>query len=306
MIALAEDTSDDTDSVLTSPAPAEQFARLAAVVGILLLLTAVWAPLIDTVAISSAKEVRILPRLSVFLGALLASMLLAGARWRARHTVPAMALFAAMTFALKARILATGETPTMTLNAILLTTQTVVILFAGLTLGGLIQTGGGLLQFLTCAIAGDIWLNSFYVADSSAREASYTLLRLSWPPVQGFLAAAPGFGEVLVCGVLAGCARRLALPLTSIVLGAFAGYCAASFLALPPWPAWPTLSVLLITSGTLIGCWPDLELNLHDLRRALLIGGSLMLLLAGISAVRHSLAPPPKPQPELFRYRSFT
>ncbi len=306
MIALAEDISDDTETVLASPTPAEQFARLAAALGILLLLTAVWAPLIDRVAITSAKEIRILPRLSVFLAALLTSMLLAGARLRARHTVPAIALFATVAFAVKARILAADDALAMTLNAVLFTAQTMAILFAGLTLGGLIQTGGGLLQFLACAIAGDIWLNSLFVADSSVREASYSLLRLNWPPVQGFLALAPGFGEVLVCGVLAGCARRLGLPLISIVLGAFAGYCAASFLALPPWPAWPTLSVLLITSGTLIGCWPDLELNLHDLRRALLIGGGLMLVLAGISMVRHSLVPPPKPQPELFRYRSFT
>lgn len=306
MIALAEDPSDDSEVVLNRPAFSERFARLAAGFGILLLLTTVWAPLIDTVAISSAKEVRILPRLSMFLAALLAALLLAGSRWRTWQTVSAAALFAAATFALKARILETGGAPAVVLTSVLLATQTLAIVFAGLTLGGWIRSGGGLLQFLACAIAGDIWLNALNVADGSARETSFALMRLHWPPTQGFLAAAPGFSEVLVCGALAGCARRLSLPQISIVLGAFAGYCAASFLALPPWPAWSTLSVLLITTGTLIGCWPDLELNLRDLCLSLLFGGVLMLTLAGFSAVRYSLAPPPKPQPELFRYRSFT
>lgn len=306
MIALAEDATDDAEFSPQPPTSTEQLARLAAAMGLLLLLTAVWSPLIDTAAQSSAKEVRILPRLSIFLGALITAMLLAGARWRARQTIPAMVLFAAVTFELKARMLAAGGLPSSTVNAVLLTSQTLAILFAGLSLGTLIQNSGALLQFLACAIAGDIWLNSLLVAETTTNDGLFALLRLSWPPAQGFLALAPGFGEVLVCGALAGCARRLNLPLISIVLGAFAGYCAASFLALPPWPAWPTLSVLLITSGTLIGCWPDLELSLHDLRRALLLGGSLMLMLAGFSAIRHELAAPPKPQPELFRYRSFT
>lgn len=305
MIALAEDTTDDAEYSPTSTS-AEQIARLAAAFGLLLLLTAVWSPLLDLAAISSAKEVRILPRLSIFFGALLAALLLAGARWRARETVPAMLLFACAAFALKTRIAAASGVPSSALNSVLVASQTLAILFAGLSLGGLMQTSGALLQFLACAIAGDIWLNSLSVPDNAGSKGSFALLRLSWPPVQGFLALAPGFGEVLVCGALAGCARSLGLPLISIVLGAFAGYCAASFLALPPWPAWPTLSVLLITSGTLIGCWPDLDLNLHDLRRALLLGGSLMLVLAGFSAIRHEFSAPPKSQPELFRYRSFT
>lgn len=303
MIALAEDTTDEAE-FSPPPAAAEQIARVAAALGLILLLTAVWAPLLDLAAISSAKEVRILPKLSMFFGALLAALLLAGARWRARETIPAMLLFACAAFALKARISAAGGVPSA-LNSVLVASQTLAILFAGLSLGGLMQTSGALLQFLACAIAGDIWLNSLSIPDSTG-ATGFALLRLSWPPVQGFLALAPGFGEVLLCGALAGCARRLGLPLISIVLGAFAGYCAASFLALPPWPAWPTLSVLLITSGTLIGCWPDLDLNLHDLRRALLLGGSLMLVLAAFSAIRHEFAAPPKPQPELFRYRSFT
>jgi hypothetical protein len=303
MIALAEDTTDEAE-IAPQPNSAEQIARLAAAFGLLLLLTAVWAPLLDLAALSSAKEVRILPRLSVFFGALLASLLLAGARWRARETVPAMLLFACASFALKNSMTAAGGVPSSALNSVLVTSQALAILFAGLSLGGMMQTSGALLQFLACAIAGDIWLNSLSIPDGAG--SSFALLRLSWPPVQGFLATAPGFGEVLVCGALAGCARRLGLPLISIVLGAFAGYCAASFLALPPWPAWPTLSVLLITSGTLIGCWPDLNLNLRDLVRALLLGISLMVVLAGFSAIQQKFTAPPKPEPELFRYRSFT
>lgn len=296
MIVIAEETGD---SVPAKPAPPamECIARLAAASGLPLLLSATWAPILENVANAAAKEVRILPRLSVFLCGLFVAMLLAGARFSSRQCCAA-----AIVLGLGAIQLQAGG-DSLSTASLLLTTQLLALVFVGLALGGLLKSSGELLTLLACAVSGDIWLNALTVAEPGT---PFALLRLALPTSAGHLVYAPGCGEILTCGILAGCARRLGLPLMSITLGAFAGYCAASFLGAPAWPAWTTLSVLLVTTGTLIACWPELDLGLNDLRRALLIGGLLMLTLALFSALRHQIAAPPRPDPEPFRYRSFT
>src|SRR5207247_274501 len=98
-----------------------------------------------------------------------------------------------------------------------------------------------------------------HVPESVDPTHPISLLRMPWPPRFSYLGLSPAFTDVLVLGAIIEAARTLRFHLLSLLLGALAGYCAASFLALEPWPAWPALSMALFSCGVLAGCWPDLK-----------------------------------------------
>jgi hypothetical protein len=182
----------------------------------------------------------------------------------------------------------------------------------GTWLGRRVETSGELVVLLFCAIAGDVWLNTFRVPESVDPTHPLRLLRLPWPPAVGQLGLSPAFTDLLFLSATLEAGRALRLPTLSVVLGAVSGYCAGSFLGLEPWPAWqtwpgwPALSMALFTSGVLLGCWPELKCKARDAGRALLLGALLLAALLAVASVQRMLSPAPEPPSSPARYRHVT
>jgi hypothetical protein len=319
MISAAMPLSTQGTRTLRQPRPLEQFARLAAAAGLMLVFVALWMPFIQGIALSEAKELRILPRLSIFGALLLQASILVRAGLSRTQIVLLTLGAAAISLALLGTASTAGPSgfgglsgtvgpggPGGAVEALRLSSESLMIVALGLLLGAWVESAGILLSCMACAIVGGIWCGAFQVVENSAADSAFQFFRLAWPARYGTLAPAPGLPEALLVAVVAGASVRLRLPLFSVAMGAFAGFCSASFLNVGPWSQWPGLSAILVSSGILIACWPDMELRMSDLARALFFGGTLMAILVLSEGVRAHLQPPVESPAESARFRSYT
>lgn len=323
---------------LAPPArPAELAGRLVIALGLAALLYALWTPRLEGAAAWTAKELRILPRMSVFVLAALGALMVQGARPRPRILLAGGLLLGAIAVWLLPREVlwaaplagqhagtAASTGPAMAeaagnaagrallpvagpvLELLRFQASLLAAILLGTWLGRSIPSPAQLIAVLFCAVAGDVWLNAFCVPEAFDAAHPLRLLRLPWPPPRGRVALSPAFTDVVFLSATVEAARNLGVPLLSVVLGAVSGYCAGSFLGLDPWPAWPALSMALFTSGVLVGCWPDLRCSLRDTGKALLLAALLLAALLGVASLQRALSPAPEPRETPARYRHVT
>lgn len=320
-----------------SPArAAEWIGRLVIAASLAALLLALWSPRLESAASWVDKEVRVLPRLSVFALAALCALLLQGARpsrlallslgllaaagalWLLPSYTPADRLSPAarLAYGFTAPEGVRGAAPELPGAQMLLAGPLITLLrfelslFAALLLGTWlgrdVKTGAHFVALLLCAIVGDIWLSTFRVPESVSATHPLNLLRIPWPPPLSHLGLSPAFADILVLSAIIESARALRFHLLSLLLGAVAGYAAASFLALEPWPAWPALSMTLFSCGVLAGCWPDLKCDVHETGRAFLLSAVLLAALIGLTTLQRKLHPVPAQPIDVSRYHNVT
>lgn len=315
------------------PAPWAEFAgRLLVCACLATLLYALWSPRLEGASAWLAKELRVLPRMTVFVLAVLVALVVQGARatrgvlltggalaalaafcllpWAELWTIPARGNDSAASDASPARNVMLLAGPVLQLLRFQASLFAAVLL--GTWLGRRIETSGELVVLLFCAIAGDVWLSTFRVPESVDPTHPLRLLRLPWPPSVGQLGLSPAFTDLLFLSATLEAGRALRLHTLSVVFGAMSGYCAGSFLGLDPWPAWqtwpawPALSMAMFTSGVIIGCWPELKCKARDMARALLLGALLLAALLAMASVQRMLSPTPEPPSPPGRYRYVT
>ena len=324
--------ADELPALPARAAYAELAGRLLIALCLAALLYALWMPRLEGAAGWTAKELRILPRMSVFvLGALMA-LIVQGARpgrlfllsggllaaaagawwlqWAELWELPA-AVPQGAADSVRAVEAAGGSGgprgimlqagPVLQLLRFEASIFSAVLL--GTWLGRRLQFSSQLIAVLFCAIAGDVWLNAFHVPESVGADNPLRLLRLPWPPALGRLGLSPAFTDLLFLSATMEAARHFGFHTLSVVLGAVSGYCAGSFLGLDPWPSWPALSMVMLTSGVLVGCWPDLKCKAREVGKAVLIAALLMALLLATGKLQRALAPAPEPRPEPARQR---
>ncbi|MCY3023528.1 MAG: hypothetical protein NTW87_31495 [Planctomycetota bacterium] len=314
------------------PARAPEFVgRLVICISLAALLYALWSPRLEAAAAWTDKELRVLPRMSVFVLGALVALILQGARPSGRALLGLGLLAAASALGLlpwaelwgmpaaapdgelaadSARCASDGGVGAGRLMLLagpcLQWLRFEVSFFSALLLGTWlgrgIRSSSQLVMLLLCAVAGDVWLSTFHVPESAAATNPLRLLRLPWPPVVGHLGLSPAFTDLLILSATVEAGRNLQFHMLSVVLGAVAGYSAASFLALEPWPAWPALSMLMLTSGVLVACWPDLKCSARDMGRALLAGAVVLAALLAIASLHRALHPVPEPPANPARY----
>ena len=315
---------------------AEWIGRMIIAASLAALLFALWSPRLESAA-SWEKEVRSLPRLSVFVVAALCALVIQGARPSRTilATLGLLALIGAIwmlpTYTSADRLspaarLAYGFTtpegvrpaaPETPSGQLLIAGPCVTLLrfefsllaalLLGTWLGRDIKTGTHFLALLLCAVVGDAWfLSRCRAAESVDATHVLNLLRLPWPPPLAFFSASPAFTDVLVVSAALEAARRLKFHTLSVVLGAVAGYAAASFLALEPTPAWTSLGMIMVSIGMLAGCWPDLHLDSTEIGKVLLVSAVLMLALVMLTMLHIKLHPAPESPVDLARYQNAT
>ncbi|MGD0091089.1 MAG: hypothetical protein ABSE73_14320 [Planctomycetota bacterium] len=322
----------DAGATISDPAGSAELAGRLVIAGCLAaLLYALWFPGLEGAAAWTAKELRVLPRLSVFALGALTALLVQGARpgrrfllgggllaaaasvwwlqWAESGALPVGrpndaastlgSLEAAGSGAAHALMLSAG--PVVQLLRFEAALLSAVLL--GTWLGRGIQSSPQLVAMLFCAIAGDVWLNTFHVAETAGPDHPLRLLRLPWPPALGHLSLSPAFSDLLFLSATLEAAGRLRFHTLAVVLGAAAGYCAGSFLGLVPRPSLPALSMAMLSSGVLVGCWPDLKCSAREAGRAVLLAAVLMAALLAIAALQRMLTPAPQPQPGPARSR---
>jgi len=325
---------------------AEAAARWVFAAALCALIYALWAPHLELAATWTEKFVRVLPRMSVFAAAALAALIVQGgrpgskllligggmlllvqilllpladltqplpnpspggiARMRTEAADPlrpyAETLQSAYSSGARDLLLAGAF---MDLFRFELSVLSAVLL--GTWLGNGLKTGGHFLTLLLCAISGDVWLSYFRVPETAGTQNVLSLLRVPWPPALGLMGLSPAWTDLLFLSAIVAAARRLGFHMLSVVLGAVAGYCGASFLALGPWPAWPALSMSMCASGILMGSWPDLKCSWRESAKAVVIAGALFIVLMGSALVQKRMSPPPEIRDEnLGRYRNVT
>jgi hypothetical protein len=307
-----------------SASAAECAGRLVVAVALAALLYAAWTPWLTSVGGWSAKELRILPRMSVFALTALIALVVQGAR----APRPALLLGGLLAAGGAAALLPSvelwsfvpsedaGDTPHGGAGrGVMLFAAPVLQWFAfelsllgavllGSWLGRGVKDCAGLVALLCCAIAGDVWLTTFHVPESVPPTHLLRLLRLPWPAGEDGMP--PAFTDLLFLCATLEAGRNLGFHLFSVVLGAASGYCAGSFLSLDPWPAWPSACMLLFTTGVLVSCWPQLRCGLVDTGRALLIASVLLATLLALASLHRKLHPRPAPpaEPAPGRYRN--
>jgi len=310
---------------------AEQSGRLVIALCLVTLLFVLWTPRLEAAAGWTAKELRVLPRMSFFVLSALVALIVQGARpsravllgggllcaaaalcllpwaelWQLPVPVPkpgAAAADVAVEATDRRIMLLAGPV----LQLLRLQVSLLAAILLGTWLGRRIQASSHLVAMLCCAIAGDVWLNTFHVPDAAAATHPLRLLRLPWPPPLGHLGPGPACTDLLFLSATIEAARGLRFHMLSVVLGAVSGYCAGSFLGLDPWPAWPALSMALFTSGVLVGCWPELKCSFQDTGKALLLGALLLAALLALASLQRALTPPPEPSPSFARHRYVT
>lgn len=313
------------------PARVSEFiGRLVIGASLAALLYALWSSRLDSAVSWTAKELRVLPRMSVFVLAALMAMIIQGGRPRqslllgtgllalagAVLLLPLSQVWSYPTPVDQFSLMAKGSADAavaLAANADSFVAGTVMqvmrmelsllaALLLGTWLGRDIRSSFHFLTLLCLASVGDIWMSLFRVPEMAGATQVLSLMRLPWPVQAGQLAQSPAFTDVLVLTAVIEAARTLRFHMLSLVLGAVAGYCAGSFLALEPWPAWPMLSMLMLGSGVLVGCWPDLKCKVNDVAWALVISVLLMVTLVAFSALHRKLHPRPEPRPDAARY----
>jgi hypothetical protein len=283
----------------------ELFCRVAIAGSICAILYAVWAPHMRDAAMWNKHELRVLPRMCVFVLAALMAMIIQGAKPRVAFLLGSTALLGVLSvwllFESDAGGLLYGKalSPAMVLVAPqvqLLGFMSLLLcaIFLGTALGRQLTTSLHFVTFILCAAAGDIWLNNRQVVDSVDSSNVLRLLRLPWPVQAGKLAVSPAFTDILTLAAIIEAGRNMKLHVLSVVLGAVAGYCAGSFLAVSALN-WIALSMVMFSSGVLIGCWPDLRCTYLDIAKAVTISVLLFAILIGISKLHAKLNTPDKP-----------
>lgn len=316
---------------------ADWLGRLIIAGSLAALLFALWSPRLESANTWNDKEIRVLPRLSVYVLGALCALFLQGARPSRRMLftlgtlagIGAICMLPAYTSADQispAARLAYGFTapegahpaapeaysaqmrlagPVVTLLRFELSLFAALLL--GMWLGRDIRTGAHFLALLLCAVIGDAWfLSRCRAAESVDATHVLSLLRLPWPPPLAFFGPVPAFTDILILSAALEGARTLKFHTLSVVLGAVAGYAAASFLALDPWPAWTWLSMILVSIGMLAGCWPDLNCDSTELGKVLLVSALLMLVLVLLTMLHIKLHPTPEPPVDISRFHNVT
>ena len=280
--------------------PAELLGRFFLGGALLALLFIFWSGHLQAAAESSEKAFRILPRLSIFLAGAALAGLLQGARpnaWLLCLFGVCAGAFMLWTLPLATEINAADSRDARTflgvqsLQLLRLEAAMFSAVMLGTCLGRDIKLPFHFITIVLCAAVGDMWLSAFHVPESVDAQDGLRLLRMPWPPQIGELGLTPAFTDILFLSALMQGARCLRYPVVSLLMGAAAGYCAASFLALEPWPAWPALSVLMFGGGILVGCWPELKCNFRDTGKAFLISAMLLATLVGLSGMHRRLHP---------------
>jgi len=301
-----------TPSQLPPARAAELLGRAVIAGSFVALVYALWTPNLDSAATWTEKELLVLPRMTVFGLAGLIALVLQGARPSARALawsgIGMLALNAWLLQWTDLRIDASLQRLAPIANAVMdLLRFELAVLAAvalGTWLGRNVRTTPQFITLLLCAIAGDVWVTGFGVPESVDPTHVLSLLRTPWPPAAGHLGASPAFMDLLVLSAIIEAAGALRYHVASVVVGALAGYCGASFLALEPWPSWPWLSMFMCSCGVLISCWPDLKCTFYDVGKAILISLALLGLLWVLSQVHHKLHPQPQNHEDLTRYRN--
>jgi hypothetical protein len=293
-----------TDQPLEPRAPAiDRAVRWAVAAALMLLLVAAADPFIARMAENSARITGVVPRLFAFFCIALQILILNGRSnsrpSRAELLCACVSTGLVALALLPAAVAVRGESELAVFNAIRATAQALCAVSAGLLLSRQLKTAGELLAFLACLVAADVWINSKFVPDKAALDHPLALLRQPWPPLHVRLIPAPALPEILALSALVGAGARLQLPLAAMLIGVASGYCAAAFWGFASQPMWPKASVLMITTGALIACWPDLEISVRDLVRAMLLAFSLMLVLSLLSYIKQTHEIPPKPRTDL-------
>ena len=275
------------------------------------LLFVFWYDRWDAAAAWSAKELCVLPRMSLFAAAGLTALFVQGAR---AHSAMLGAIgLASLLFGIS--MLPAGGTPpaggmmTMASPVLLLLrfeAGLMAAVFCGTWLGRGIHNHMQFVAVVLCAAAGDVWLSTFHVPESVAPDHPLSLLRTPFHLLAGKLGLSPAFTDLLFLSAVIEAGRNLRFHVLSVTMGALAGYCAGSFLALDPWPAWPALSMLLCGSGIIVGCWPELKCTSRDAGKAFLIGAMLLATLIAFSTLHRRLHPYQEPPIDPSYYRSFT
>jgi hypothetical protein len=177
-------------------------------------------------------------------------------------------------------------------------------LLLGTWLGRHLRMPAHFLTFVLCAMAGNGWIAAQGLAKTEFPGHLLSLLRIPWPV--GAVHFCPTVLELLVLCAVLEAARGMGLHLFSMFLGSAAGYCGGAFLALEPWPSWPTVGVVMCTMGMLIASWPDLKVTRRDALKAMLAGLSLLALLLSLTVLRRYLVPETESAPDPLRYRGST
>lgn len=296
---------------------AELSGRLVICISCIALLYAFWTPRLEDAAGWVSKEMRVLPRMSVFVLSALAALILQGAR-PARQVLLACGALAlggglflmplAELWDLSApKPAPAGAASLMStagpaLNLLRFELSVFAAILLGARLGREVRTGAHFVTLLLCAVAGDVWLSSFHVPESVDVAHPLRLLRVPWPPASGSMGLSPAFTDLLFLSAAFEAGRGLRFHTLSLALGAVSGYCAGSFLGLEPWPAWPALSMLMFTSGVVVSCWPELKCDARETGRGLLIAALLLAGLLGITRLHDALHPSPEPPMEMRRH----
>jgi len=312
----------------------EFIARVVIGASLAALLYALWSSRLDSAVSWTGKELRVLPRMSLFVLTALMALIIQGQRPREIWLLGGgfLALAAAVlllplaqvwdVYALPGEQFSTAfkAAAEQTWRPVGVSTRPdaffagaavqvmrfeasiLAALLLGTWLGRDIRNHLHFFTLLSLAAVGDIWMSLFAVPESGDSTQLLSLLRMPWPPQIGQLSLSPAFTDLLILTAVIEAGRTLRFHMLSLVLGAVAGYCAGSFLALEPWPAWPMLSMLMMGSGVLVGCWPDLKCTASDTIRALLISSLLMLTLIGFTLLHRKLNPPSPQKVEPGRY----
>ncbi|HYF49634.1 MAG TPA: hypothetical protein VEJ63_09525 [Planctomycetota bacterium] len=323
----------DSERLPETPArPAENAARWAFVLALGVVVYAVWAPNLELAATWTEKLVRVLPRMSVFVLAALSALILSGGRPSTRALLLSGAALGLAQLGLLPFAEITQPLPRSAPDAVgfgvelspnpsgrdlLLTGAFMDVLrfelsvlsavLLGMWLGRGLASGGHFLALLLCGIAGDVWLSSFRVPELAGNGHVLSLLRVPWPPALGNLGLSPAWTDLLILSAVITAAGAMRFHMLSVVTGAVAGYCGASFLGLGPWPAWPALSMVMCASGILIGTWPDLKCSARESAKAVAIAGVLFAILIGVTLIQSRMNPPPEMKEENYaRFRNVT
>jgi hypothetical protein len=330
MLSLAQ----DSQGVIPSARFAERMARWFFAGAMCSLVFVFWSQYLEIAAGWSAKELRVLPRMSIFIVAALIAIVIQGGRprptflWIAAligislqivlipwinitHSV-VISMESAETLQLKEGgvvILQKGSRELFGVGVFLdwlrFELSLMSAICAGLWLGNGLKTSGELIALLFCAIVGDVWLNYFHIPETVDSYHVLKLLRLPWPAQTGQLSLNPAWTDIVFFAAMIASVHRLRLHLFSVVMGAVAGYCGASFLALEPIPAWPTLSMGMCVCGVLIASLIEMKIPLKEIRRALFLAGLLGLFLVGMYWVQQRQTPPQLTPPENWSRRKY-
>jgi hypothetical protein len=319
-LATQPESGGPARAPLAPEAPAralELFGRLALAGGLAAAMYAIWAPRLSEAAGWTQHGLCVLPRMSVFVLAAMMALIIQGARTSLWFLLGAGAAAAVLGALLLNQADAAGmfsnpqcfDLPLARSGPPLQLSLFIAVIFsailAGAAIGRGLATPAHFITFLLCAAAGDIWLNSHRVAETADSGSVLRLLRMPWPMPAGRLALSPAFTDVLALSAVIESARRLRMHAVSVVAGAVSGYCAGSFLGVSS-ANWGALSLLMFSSGILIGCWPDLRCNIRDVAKAVAVSLLLFGALLGVSRLHHKLRPGPRPPEDPARYRRFT